>query len=427
MAIESKIVPETNRRGNICMWLVLFLTLGYPIQAAIPILLGVSSTPINIAFRIVFSVVSLLLILASAGKRKNISRGATWLLFFWALYSVRLIIDISYRGIMLSTKDSFFMYSMAFGNCFLPMIAIIFTAGNIHINNLYKKLYGIVVVSNLLLILLIFLQNGGLKANLLDSRADITGQTSDEHVINTIVIGFYGSVLFILSWYFLMFFRYKNILERLMIIFFCVVGLLNMVLAASRGPFLTAIITLLFLFYFKYKTSRAKVSFLFKTIVVVVIAGYLLAATGFMDKLFERSALFSRLSNFSNNLQSGIKEARDYEYASAFDQFYNNPIVGDQYVTTYDSFYPHNIYLEVLMSLGVVGGVVFLMLHLELIKKAILIFKKHYFLYFSLLLVVVMCFLSATTSGGMALNPGIWAITALFVSVNYKRPQRALV
>jgi hypothetical protein len=427
MAVQNEIRPLTNRRGRICLWLVLFLALGYPIQAAIPVLLHIPSTPINVAFRVAYSFVSLLLILASLGKQKNISRGAGWLLFFWVLYSIRLIADISYRGIMLSTKDALFMYSMAFGNCLLPMVAIIFTANNIHINNLYKKLFGIVVVSNLVLTLLIFVQNGGLTASLLDSRADIIGQNSDEHVINTIVIGFYGSVLFILSCYFLMFFRYKNILERLVMIFFCGVGLLNLVLAASRGPFLTAVVTLVFLFYFKYKTSNTKISFLFKTITVIVLAGYLLTATGFMDKLFERSTLFNRLSNFGSNLQSGVKEERDYEYASAFDQFYNNPIVGDQYVTTYDSFYPHNVYLEVLMSLGVVGGVVFLMLHFEIIKKVILIFKKHYFLYFSLLLVVIICFLSAITSGGIALNPGIWAITALFLSVSYKRPQRAVV
>src|SRR5215469_3358337 len=117
MAIQTKIELATNTRGKICMWLVLFLTLGYPIQAAIPILLQISSTPINIAFRVAYAFVSLLLILASVGKEKNISRGAGWLLFFWVLYGIRLIIDISYRDIMMSTKDSFFMYSMAFGNC----------------------------------------------------------------------------------------------------------------------------------------------------------------------------------------------------------------------------------------------------------------------------------------------------------------------
>src|ERR1700730_7354103 len=142
MIVQYRRKSISNWSGNVSVWLVLFLSVGYPIQASIPILLHVSSTPINATFRGIYAFAALILLISALPKKKMISKGAIWLLLFWLFYSIRFVVDISYRGIKFGEKDTFFMYSMVFGNCFLPMVAVIFNSKYIRIENLYEKIYG---------------------------------------------------------------------------------------------------------------------------------------------------------------------------------------------------------------------------------------------------------------------------------------------
>jgi O-Antigen ligase len=423
MIIQFKRGSLPNWNGNLSLWLVLFLSVGYPIQASIPILLHVSSTPINASFRAVYALSALILIISALPKKKIISRGSTWLLLFWLFYIVRFVVDISIRGIKFGEKDTFFMYSMVFGSSFLPMVAVIFNSKYIVIDNLYKKLYRMVLLSNLLITFLIYYQNGGLSLALFSSRIDIIGLSSDEHVINSIAIGLYGNTLFILSVYSLMFIEHKNFIQKMFVVFFSLIGLFNVIVSASRGPFLSMFVLLIFVFYFKYRTSSTrikKIGLIYKVIMALVVGGFLVISAGFLNNSLDKFTLFNRFSDFNNNLESGVKETRNYEYASALNQFYESPIVGDQIVTKYDSFYPHNIYLEVLMSLGVIGGVILLGIHYEIVKRIGYIFKNKNYTFFMILIVLLIILLSSMTSGGIALNPEFWLILALFFSIRYK-------
>ena len=51
--------------GKIALWLLALLTFAYPIAAAIPTLLNLPTTPVNIAFRALYVAMSLYLIAAS--------------------------------------------------------------------------------------------------------------------------------------------------------------------------------------------------------------------------------------------------------------------------------------------------------------------------------------------------------------------------
>jgi O-antigen ligase len=410
---------KTDLAGDTAIWLALALTFGYPIQASIPIMLHISSTPVNAGFRAIYVLVALILIFVALPKRKIISQGAFWLIIFWVIYSTRFVVDMSVRGIKYGSKETVFMYSMVFGSCVIPLIAVILNSKYILLNSIYKKLYGIVVVSNLILVMLILYQYGGISLALFSGRMEITGLNEDEHVINSIVIGLYGNVLFLLSIYSLMFIEHKRVLTRVLIGVLALVGFFNLLIAASRGPFITMIFLVLFMMYFKYKSIKTKLSFLFKTVGISLITIFLALSTGVLNNVVENFSLFGRLDELNSNIKSGGKETRNFEYQSALDQFYENPIVGDQYVTTYDNVYPHNIYLEILMSIGVLGMFVFLAIHYELYKRIVYIFKTKNHRFFLLLLVLLIVLFAAMTSGGIALAPELWMIMSLFFAIRY--------
>jgi O-antigen ligase len=419
--MTSQISTKKNRNiaGDVSVWLALALTFGYPIQAAIPIFLHISSTPVNAGFRALYLIVGLLLIIIALPKRKIISRGGFWLLIFWLIYLVRFVIDMSVRDIPYGGKETLFMYSMVLGSCVIPLLAVVLNSKYIILGNIYKKLFGIITLSNVLLVLLIVFQNGGITLALFTGRMEILGLNEDEHVINAIVIGLYGNALFILSIYSLMFIEHKRLLSKLFVAFLAVTGFFNLLIAASRGPFLTMVFLLLFMIFFKYKTVKTKFGFLFKTIGASLIIAFIALSSGVLDNAVENFSIFSRLDELNNNLKTGAKETRNYEYQSALDQFYNNPIIGDQYVTTYDGLYPHNIYLEILMSIGIVGMIVFLAIHYEIYKRILYIFKTKNHRFFILLVVLLLTLFAAMTSGGIALAPELWMIMALFFSVRY--------
>jgi O-antigen ligase len=126
--------------------------------------------------------------------------------------------------------------------------------------------------------------------------------------------------------------------------------------------------------------------------------------------------LFYRIGEFFNRRAGGQKEIRDFEWESAINQFLSHPVLGDKYITDYDMYYPHNIYLEVLMSSGVIGGFLFftgLMLVLVKILKVIRL-QQQYLLPFCIVLVLVMFF--RLTSGALYMSPDFWVMIGLIAA-----------
>lgn len=409
---------SSNRRGKYTLWLVLFIAFGYPVQAAAPAILHLPSTPINAAFRAVYVLLSLLLIFTSFSFTAKIARPVVGLLLFWFLYSLRLIIDVSLRGISFSDKSTFFVYSMAFGNCLLPMIAIALNAQYIRVRNVYKMLYGMIALSNLLILYIIIQQNGGISLELFIGRMSIMGEDGGDPIINTITIGFYGNLLVILSLYTLMFVKSVRFWVKVLPVLLMLIGLFNLVVAASRGPFLAMILIAIFLLYFKYRLSISKIGFLLKSTAVIIGLGFVvLITTGLSgDDLSENFTMFSRLSSFEENVQSGDKEERNDLYSEAWQQFLSSPVVGDSFVTKTDAFYPHNLYLEVLMSMGLIGISILFLVHVEIFKKVRTLFKEKEILIIPVFLVLLASLLSSMTSGGIPFSMGLWSVLTFFLS-----------
>ena len=129
--------------------------------------------------------------------------------------------------------------------------------------------------------------------------------------------------------------------------------------------------------------------------------------------------IFTRLNAFGQSIQKGDTEIRTVLFAEAWNQFLNNPIAGDRWVTKKESFYPHNIFIEVLMSMGIIGFSIFLMINIEIIKKIILIIRRKDIDILPLSMVLIANFLAAMTSGSIAFSTELWVLITLFLSVSF--------
>lgn len=394
--------------GFLSRWLFLLLAFGYPIPACLSVLLNMPSTPINIAVRACYLGISIYIILISILKKEKltISRDALPLLIFYTLYSIRILFDTQILRIEVDIPY-FDVYSFAFGNIFLPMIAIMLSFKYVSLEKILKNTFFLLLLDNCLMIYLYLNQFGALHIGILLERAYIKSPLTGGSVINPISFGLYGAYLFLISLSILIIFSKKlaNI-YKIIAILGSILGLSNLILGTSRGPILFAILCLIFLIYLNVQLA----TFTFKYTVKFFswIGLFLIIIFYFVAPKIQNIDIgaIGRFENMAKNREKGEVEERDLSFKEAFDQFLTSPIVGDQFVTRTYHTYPHNIFFELLMATGIIGFSIFILAIFASIKR-FLNFKM-YGVYFPVVMLVY--FLST----GLSLTSG-----SLYITVDY--------
>ncbi|MFW5886689.1 MAG: O-antigen ligase family protein, partial [Bacteroidota bacterium] len=140
-------------------------------------------------------------------------------------------------------------------------------------------------------------------------------------------------------------------------------------LGASRGSIFALILPFLFLLY-KSKSIKKKIGL---TLFIVVSSAVIV----YLSNKFE-SSLILRLLNIQQDIESGSSSAARLDiWHSSFQQFLNNPLFGNSLESEKYGMYPHNIFLEVLISTGIIGSIPFLILVYNGFKGTFFIIKNH--------------------------------------------------
>lgn len=154
--------------------------------------------------------------------------------------------------------------------------------------------------------------------------------------------------------------------------------------------------------------------------VVILLSGFILgvlAKNGVFDTMIYR---FEVLLTDSGGGDSA--EGRTDRYGDAFKLFAENPILGDgiggfgyNYNDTDIRGYPHNIFLEIIAELGLVGLVIFLLLMFRCIIPYFYRVNKEDNLSYSIFIVFLFYFLNANISGDLNDN----RVMFCFMSLSY--------
>ena len=389
---------------------------GYPISSSIPILLNIPSTPINTSFRIIYLLVTFFLLYATMHDRKGVSTTiGGWIMFFAIiLYGTRILHDVFIEGQIVKSK--FYLLSYVFGSCLLPAVAVVFSAKYINLIHFRRYLFSLLLVGNVIILALTITQIDTFSIYRLFSGRATLGGDSDRYVINPITIAYYGEVLALVSLYFLFIAKSK---AKYIYLLSLIIGITNLLSGGSRGPMIFGVIVSILIVFFHFKKSRYNTSYFLKgtAVLFVTLLAYLCVLRDFIS-----SSKFTVVTRIKKLIDTGTTSSQDNRpelISSAWNQFVENPIFGDSYLCSLNNAYPHNIIVEILMALGVLGAIIFFLLFalsFWRIIKLIFVFNHEAFVA-SLILFAV--FLASMTSGSLYLNPAIWIWSAFFLVAGF--------
>jgi hypothetical protein len=399
-------------------------TFSYPITAVLILALSLPTSISNIILKLLYSIIYLYIIYYSVKRIKiRINLFALPLLLFFLVYSIRLIVDVSFRDIVFASGSKFYVYSYYFGATVLPCIMLILSNSFLDPKKIYDSLFYTAILSNLLLFWYIFSSGTSSYLEMLAGRSEIISDSdigTDGVFINPIQISLSGALLAIISIVKLFFNKNLTIFTIILLIVFFVLGIYNLFIGASRGPLIGFIIGVLFMFSIKLYASPRNLQFFrnFLSIMLFITLGIF-----FIKQLQNTIDIFllERIEIFIDNIFTSTKEDRNYLYDEAILLFLDSPIFGNQYVTK-DGGYPHNLLVEVPMSTGLIGTIIFIVLLMAVIIRILIMYlsKVNFTEMVGIYSVAIIVLFLGLTSGSIFVNPEIWICTTLILILPVK-------
>ena len=421
----EKFFFNNERLGKLALFNVCMLVFSLPITSTVPVLLTINSTPINLGLRVIYLSISLYIILGACLKKqsKYLTLWGWLFLLFWVMYSIRLLYDIEIRGIQ-STYPKFKFYTLAYGSGFIAALGTLLNTRYIDLSAAKKWMYNTVFLANMSIFLMVFYLFKTLNPLQLALRVNFSIQldrnTLMENVLNPIAISYQGEVMALLSIYFLLFEKH-SFLKKIFFRIGMLLGLYILIVGGSRGPLVSFSLLLIFLLLCKMYRARKTALYYAKLIVVPIIsiAFFILFIVPRIP--WEKIAIFNRMVSWLEDDYTNSLDNRDERYEWAWQAFLDNPIFGSQFVDLYNG-YPHNIVLESLMALGLIGGSVLISLILSVLYKVFFDVINHgKLIFFSIL--ALSQILACMTSGSLYAAYPMWIVLAFFGALSYKKKE----
>lgn len=378
--------------------ILIFLSIfGFPVFVTLSLIFGFNTSDGSIFYRFLVVFFSLLVILLQIKKLPKLKLNA--LTLFFILYSVRIVYDLSLKGITTSYIETSKIYLFYFGGIILPAIAISFM--NINFNKLNQLIFHISLIQCFFVAYGLYLLYGFDILSLLSDRYLFTSSEINDgngSPLNPILVSRSGATLFALLFVNILFNKVK--LKSIVSLISFILSFSLILLGGSRGPLIACVLILIFSLFYYYKESINK----------NIIYGFLIFLLMYfginylINNYSESIGLVTRINDSLLN-SSGFTFGREEHFKSAFNQFLNNPIIGDKIFDNHSNFYPHNLFLEAFMALGLFGGSLFL---LFIFHKLIYFSEKKSFI--NLYILFSMFTLFSCTSGAIWNSIEFWII-----------------
>ena len=202
----------------------------------------------------------------------------------------------------------------------------------------------------------------------------------------------------------MIFFSVKHsLLKNIIILFLLLLLAYFVVIGGSRGPVLALSICSFFLL-FHFRVSIIKLIILF-----ISPMTYFITTSSIYDNL-----QMIGFSTIINRFESNDISARSSYYSEALNTFYNNPIFGGPFLLQKGAAigsYPHNFFIEVLMTGGLFLFILFVILIIFGFKNLIKNFRTKSFTFIDILF--LQYFLLGMTSGALWSSKIFWFLLGL--------------
>jgi len=364
---------------------------GYPLATSLflPVSSDIEgiSRSVTIPYRAFALMISIFVIAININKSPSkVPLAFKVFIFFWAILIFRIFYDLHFR-LDVHLKDPGQLWLYIFGICLPAVFSILKSYRYI---NLGKALYWIYLLSILTLILTLFSN----QLIFIDTT-EVQGRQNANIALNTIIFGHIGTSVVLVSIFLLL----KTSITtkiKIGIVLILIMATFVMLRAGSRGPLVALIIVLLFwTFSFKRNILTGATIIFVTSLVTFLFINSILELIGSISPII---ASRMEMTLYENDLSD-----RQWFYGKAIEAFYDSPIWGKQFAifrSNGEFSYSHNIVLDALMGLGIIGGSLIMYFLYKALTKAYTIIKirdNHYWIS----LIFIQQFIFSMTSGAI--------------------------
>ncbi len=414
--------PRAKRASLVDAPLALAIVLsvfGYPITAALSLILGVDTRELSLPYRGLVLLLTLAVLLA-AWLNSRRSPVPAIVGFLGAVSVAVLTLRFAHDAVALDLPVSATQGAGEFALFFycvtiLPALALAFPLHARYRNRTFRVLLWTAYVAVGLAVLALVVLNPEVESG---ARAEAEG-------LNAITFASIGALLILLIW--CVPGKQMSAKGWLLRGSGLVLGLVPMIMGASRGPIICLIGTLALSHLIRRKSWRMPMLLLLASTAAIIASApddWLGAATG-LDDSFVVAKRFSDIEDQST-------AERLVVLGSSWDTFTANPWLGGALVEPVLQSYPHNVVLEALMVGGVLFGAIIIVLMIATSLRAIRLLKRSVedpllrFIGMYAIFVLSMSMIS----GALYRSPDLWAAVAMTfscVAIRTRRASRRLV
>lgn len=390
-----------KKTHNLLFYLNFFLSfLGFYVVLLVVFNIGQGdlSRQLTIPMRMMIGLSSLLIFFLNI---RNKSPYLNWFFFFVVIYSIRIIIDYNAFKYFYIPYAELIFFFLSF--VIIPFVGL--SKVNYRVIN-FTKLYNIFLVSALLFTAFSIFMYG----KHIGQVARVSTNATGESAMSPLILSYCGAVIIGVTAFHLLYVKKKSKLTKYLSLIALALAVIPFFLGASRGS-IFAIFIPFFMMALSYLSFKSILKYIFLFTIIIVLLVYLDEYLG--------SGLLNRFLGTSEAIESGGSSAsRLGIWSKSLSQFVEFPIFGDRLNTVGVDYYPHNIYIEVLQTTGIIGGIPFFVLVYQAIKASFNIFKNH-IEYAWIPVIFIQSVMRHMFSGALYNASWFWASMAIVLSLNY--------
>lgn len=315
----------------------------------------------SIPIRLVITLLSFIFVFYYSNKGKKATwNNANFIYLFWIIYLIKTYLDILEPVTFYSkTPIEFFLYTIIY--CIIPFLLF---------KSVDLKKYSNLIIDSFIFagfilgVVTIYLYKDIILSGNIGRINQAAYLGFDITTINPLILSYTSS----LTLGFVFFKLGDNVKKsKTKIIYYLltiIVSLVLLLIGASRGAVIALVLSLFFLILFG--TNKFK-----KRLLLLLI---LISPVLFYGIFYIGSSLVGRLSSIENLEGDNSASLRIEYWSDAFLEFNNNPLFGGK--LELNDIYPHNIFIEVLMTTGAIGFICFLIFVFYCIKKIFVVSKS---------------------------------------------------
>lgn len=381
---------EILKKNNINFSFVFLITFGYIFFYAFAVPFDLPNYYFAVPVRVIIFLLAVGVIYNNFENIKKRKSTVFFTVLFWLFYLFKTVYSFNHYTFLSSTKSiENDIYIRIIGLNMIPMVAILSIDFS---KEMIQKLTRLIFDFLLIMLAVSFLY--------VVFISQLYTRSSGIFVSYYISTGHYGLSLIVLSLFYYFLFPEKKIKPVLGL----GLGLFAILISSARSPVLAAavLVILMFLYINRLKYWLALLALIIISVIGVYYIRHSSLSTEYIVRIYD--AIFE-----------GNAYGRSYYLLKGWEIFKNNPLIGGATLFE-DAMYPHNIFVELLMSMGIAGLLFFVLYFKDLGKFKIKYIKENicylpYFLFFAQYLVLVQ------TSYCIFANIEFWCFSAVIISI----------